>query len=258
MPNHVTHRVVVTGPEADIAAFKAIAFVAKAGEDTEPNSVYFDFNAFIPMPKCLEGTVSGSETQQGLAVLGRDDVPCGFGRPTGPHVPVDRLAEMLRYPWVAKEGLRTKEQLKAFLLEKHHDCIEIAKRTIAAFEETGFPTWYEWAIEKWGTKWNSYSFDIKREVPGEIEFVFDTAWSVPRPVLAAIAAAFPTLAFLVEAFDEGGGFGAIGRYVNGAGAVAVDRELGDDRALYERVYGHKMPVYDDDGEEVERDLKAGA
>lgn len=44
------------------------------------------------------------------------------------------------------------------------------------------PNWYDWAVENWGTKWNSYEGNVTEE-----GISFTTAWSPPAPVIAALA-----------------------------------------------------------------------
>jgi hypothetical protein len=42
----------------------------------------------------------------------------------------------------------------------------------------GHPTWYEWAIENWGTKWDVTDIEGVTE-PDCFHIVFDSAWSPP-------------------------------------------------------------------------------
>lgn len=77
-----------------------------------------------------------------------------------------------------------------------------------AIEATGHCDWYNWRIEHWGTKWNSYS--ARCENYGDlIELEFDTAWSCPEPIFKVLAEKFPNLAFEGYALDEGFCFGAV-------------------------------------------------
>lgn len=63
MPNHVMHRLVVKGPPAALAAFTSKAFVERAGGHPRAPFPEFDFNAFVPMPACLEGTVVATKLE---------------------------------------------------------------------------------------------------------------------------------------------------------------------------------------------------
>lgn len=61
--------------------------------------------------------------------------------------------------------------------------------------------WDTWNCANWGTKWNAYScaFDVK---DGSATIKFDTAWTVPYPVIVAFANAF-NIEFEHRYFDEG-------------------------------------------------------
>jgi len=73
-------------------------------------------------------------------------------------------------------------------------------------QEFGYPSWYEWSIDNWGTKW-----DIS-EVPEEmfelnndgktVTFSFDTAWSPPLEWYDNISG-FDIVAYY---YESGGGF----------------------------------------------------
>jgi hypothetical protein len=63
MPNHVTTRCLVSGPEADICEFRNRAFREKDGE------TIFDFNAFIPMPSVIAETTCGTTAIEGAALI---------------------------------------------------------------------------------------------------------------------------------------------------------------------------------------------
>lgn len=71
-------------------------------------------------------------------------------------------------------------------------------RCIRAIKETGFPTWYEWSLKHWGTKWNAY--EATRVNPGMLKF--QTAWSAPLVWLGALAKQFPTCAIRLRWADE--------------------------------------------------------
>ena len=55
MPNIVSTRCTVTGPAADVAAFRNRMFVSRANDDGEVTDV-FDFNNIIRRPELLDYT----------------------------------------------------------------------------------------------------------------------------------------------------------------------------------------------------------
>ncbi len=48
----------------------------------------------------------------------------------------------------------------------------------------GHDNWYDWRLENWGTKWNSYecSLDTSWIEDGSLEYHFETAWGPPDEV----------------------------------------------------------------------------
>lgn len=61
------------------------------------------------------------------------------------------------------------------------------------------PNWYDWQIENWGTKWNSYDHDFHSM---DEEFSFDTAWSHPLPIILEMSKQNPEVTFEVMYADE--------------------------------------------------------
>ena len=43
--------------------------------------------------------------------------------------------------------------------------------------------WYDWRIQNWGTKWNTYDAELL-DISESIEYTFNTAWSPPEMAIA--------------------------------------------------------------------------
>jgi hypothetical protein len=72
--------------------------------------------------------------------------------------------------------------------------------------------WLSWNRENWGTKWDAYTGDTGYSFDSRIAFIqFDTAWSIPYPIIAAFANRFQ-IAFEHRYFDEGGNFWGIEKW----------------------------------------------
>lgn len=88
------------------------------------------------------------------------------------------------------------------------DALDLEARQIAYYakwgtNKDGFNSGgYEWCVRNWGTKWNASWVD--REGPNKI--TFDTAWSPPEGVVAALAAKFPKNTFVHKFWEGGAGF----------------------------------------------------
>jgi len=69
--------------------------------------------------------------------------------------------------------------------------------------------WYDWNINNWGTKWNSYDCTLLEEESDYLVYEFYTAWSPPEPVIDALRNKFPEVhvsAFFDEPAMEIGGY----------------------------------------------------
>ena len=76
------------------------------------------------------------------------------------------------------------------------------------FAKYGKNNWLDWNTANWGTKWNSYGYDVEytpKEFDGE-HIEFQTAWSYPDPIIAALAKQYPNLSFEVKWADEDFGY----------------------------------------------------
>lgn len=125
----------------------------------------FDFDKLIPMPPSLSCT-SGTESQIAKYEMGYQE----RGRPAFQPAPHQYEHADQAVVDQCKENIRLH----------------------------GYPTWYEWKIEKWGTKWGAY---FQKEIEPNI-LSFQTAWSCPLKILEALAAKFPEVEFVVQYADE--------------------------------------------------------
>lgn len=112
--------------------------------------------------------------------------------------------------------------------------------------------WQSWSVENWGTKWNAYS-SLSMVEGDKATIVFDTAWSIPYPVLAAFAKKF-SIPFEHRYFDEGHNFWGIEEW----GAVTWKRDgtivriktrkshIDDKRALCMELKGYDPDIRDEE------------
>lgn len=252
MPNHVTHRMTITGPEADVAACLARHVIVEDGRDG------IDFQTIIPMPPSILATCGDKEA-------GRwETTSNGHQRPGDAQVEAAAVALVTKSNMFtamtpeqlarigAPHNVRSAAQAVAWM-EKHKPAmLHWGRLSCAAVAETGHAGWYDWSIANWGTKWGAYSYRQHERSEGRVVVLFETAWSTPTPVLRKLSEMWPTLRFDVLAFDEGWCFGARGHLVAGdASAYDVRKELATDE-LYEAVYGRPVEKdEEDDGASAE-------
>lgn len=238
MPNHVTTRCIVTGPAADIAAFRDRAIVNRADEGLSEPVTHLDFGKYIPRPTVLDSVEESTTSDYGARLI----ILAAQGSAPFETLGIyDNWIERFR----AETGLSDApmHQVAAAYLEAHPDFLAQGRARLQAIIETGCASWYPWNIKHWGTKWNSYAFRVVTEEP--LEFLFETAWDFPQPVFEMIALEHPSLSFECLTFDEGWRFAGTG-WFNPTPGKASFAKCDATEDLYERVYGYKPDADDED------------
>ena len=77
-------------------------------------------------------------------------------------------------------------------------------------KEHGSDNWYDWRVNNWGTKWNSYSCEIQEQEDDYVVYTFDTAWGPPTGVIEALREQCPD--FHISAFFDEPGMQEAGYY----------------------------------------------
>jgi hypothetical protein len=238
LPNHVTNRCRLEGTAEDIAAFMELMIVE--GEEYGEKVEAFDFERLVQMPESLKEVEDSTNSNLFLHILRRD-------------------AEMLNaWSWMnqfrneclgpfADGAVMDDETLEAHLEAVDPAALKSAKAMVRSLAETGYISWYDWSIAKWGTKWNAYSFSRLPDEPSA--FKFDTAWAPPVRVFKALAERFPNLGIYCASFDEGWGFACEGWFNPPEGESEYSEFEATDE-LYEKVYG-APPERDEDEDEDE-------
>lgn len=185
MPDYVSTRCTVTGSPLELERFKATCF-------TGPDRRRFDFETVIPMPEVLRHTDDGSDTELGYeAIL---EVPYPFDQDeaqNGEPTPAYRWGKF------AEQNFQSYADLRDWLAVHDPDVLAAGRNCIRAITETGYPTWYPWTIDHWGTKWNAVSTALQQDSPRRVVFVVRTAWAHPVLVFRQLKAMFPELMFKV-------------------------------------------------------------
>jgi hypothetical protein len=233
MPNHVTTVCKVAGAAEELERFRSTLFTP-AEDDDEP--ALFDFNRIVPMPAALEGVESSSQAEWGAAlILARaDDTRSFFEKNIA--IPDVHWARMM-----AETGESHAGAVATRYLELHPEYEVEGLKRLRAIVETGFASWYPWNIKHWGTKWGSYRVEVTDDGT-PFSFRFETAWSFPEPIFAALVEQFPGLTFDCLCFDEGWNFAGRGQF--GAETVEPFATCDATTELYEAVYG-EPPEHDE-------------
>ena len=127
----------------------------------------------------------------------------------------------------------------------------------ANVKKYGYPTWYEWQIANWGTKWDLT--DCTSEVDDDgysVTLTFDTAWSPPIEAYSKLE----ELGFSIKAYYYEPGMVFAGIWENGsddyyegwsdaANAEAIlPKELNEQFAISEN-----QAVWEDENQEIDLD-----
>lgn len=243
MPNHITNEVTVIGGTCKERAAFIRAVTNKYGR--------IDFNNITRMPKSMHIDESSDVETMSSAIAGKPMAEFWFGD----VISVDEAKKML-----SQRGLSSR-QIKNVVRQA---CLRIENK-----ERYGFYSWYDWAREKWGTKWNAYSVempvnDVKERVKrgyrhrkthvtayakrvfkkrlhrhaksgSELLMRFDTAWASPDPIFEEMARLFPHLEFLIRYADEDTGSNCGEYRIRGDETYSVDiAPSWSEQSLYER------------------------
>ena len=184
MPNHVINILNISGDKDTIGR------MLSAIQNDEYGIGSIDFEKIIPMPESLR-IESGSTTTRGLKAY-KDFVSVYTF--AGANADKDLCAI-------------PEEKEKVFLNMRTDIKDEDWKLGRQAFRnelQYGAPTWYEWSIKNWGTKWNAYALDTYENgvTDDNPTLSFQTAWSAPHPILAKLAEMYPEVSFEHTWADE--------------------------------------------------------
>lgn len=182
MPNWVTNFIELEGDEKRIAELKS------AVRKEEHSTGTVDFNKIIPMPKELD-IVAGSSTDKGLKAysLFAEIYQLGTKR---------TKEELLNIPEKSEQAfLKYKKDIKP-------EDWELGRQAYRNVLQYGYPTWYEWACNNWGTKWNACGYDQNTDYSNGDKLWFQTAWSAPHPILQKLSEQYPDIRFTHEWADE--------------------------------------------------------
>ena len=226
MPNHVTNELtaakhVLDSIASDDSAIDFRKIVPRPVVfDCEPNSVVIDW------ARIAVGEVTLTTLREATP-----DPLTAFK--AGDYGAASKRLEQSNILWLMAEGPFPKDFSPADF-ENFIACIK-------ALKEFGYPSWYEWAIANWGTKWNAYT--TKRVSDSVV--TFKTAWSMPSKVITTLAEKFPQEQFRIRWADED--FGSnVGDLTFTKDRVIRGEKLEDDsiashKLAMELLHGNQVP-----------------
>lgn len=168
----------------------------------------FSFDALMPQPQSLniiDGAITSHamELVQGLYDIRMEHLSRSFDK-IGGQCSVsnaDLLKKHMPILYTKISNISKWNQYKDMTLD---DVIaDIITKGLTYMYNTllyGYPTWYDWNIQNWGTKWPAYNTQI---VNNDV-VTFDTAWNIPYGILEALSAAYPYDLITDVWIEEGG------------------------------------------------------
>lgn len=182
MPNHVENIIALKGDE------KSIRKMLEAIKNDDYGLGTVDFNKVIPMPESLN-IESGSKSNTGIKAVKEylNNTLDEHKDKTGTY---DDFFNDLR------------SHRNDISDEKEKEIWDIGVIAVENLHKYDAPTWYEWSINNWGTKWNAYGYEEDTDYSEMKRLWFQTAWSAPHPVLQKLTEMYPEITFEHEWADE--------------------------------------------------------
>lgn len=198
MPNWIKNKIIVGSNKLGKELIKKYTIL------DEYDEVEFDFNKVIPMPKELQIEFS-SKSNRGL---------CLYLTKINPLVPYYgnkenklnekefvNLTNKVKEKTIGIEFSVLNQTEIEESIEKYgeDDLLSLGKAQIDNIAKYGAINWYDWAIDNWGTKWNSNHFESFED--NKI-LTFETAWDPAIPVFLEMSRQNPDIKFAFLYADE--------------------------------------------------------
>ena len=207
MPNWVAHKVTVRGDSSLISTF----INAIKGEDCA-----FDFNKIAPMPESLN-MASGGITDEAIVAYVTNNGECQLSDELICWCKDCGVTNMFADDYINKTFDRVKKMIKENGVDKKYSfasggfgteaepmltLYDAGKIYVENVNNYGCTTWYDWARQNWGTKWQPSEVIVERDGDNGVYMEFSTAWSTPFPIFEKLSTMFPTLDVKVLFADE--------------------------------------------------------
>lgn len=178
MPNHITSRLKITGEATKVA--EVFNFIKADTPEKDGYHRLFDLEKIYPMPKALDidsSSLGEDGTKYLVAMAG------------------DILERNLYQKSCHYAHMKEMEASNPKMFEK---AIEEGKIRLHNIADYGVADWYQWRLQNWGTKWNTYEY--RRLDDNTIEF--QTAWNGIPNMVRLVAEKFPEVTIEYKYADE--------------------------------------------------------
>ena len=202
MPNHIQSNLKFICDEERLREILEAIKYESSDESEDIGYGTIDFQKIMPMPEDLD-IESGSLTNRCVELYLTSINPDAsyFGTDKMEKSEFENLVSRLKVGDVQRYNysLSPSELDERLKYSKNtEENIKYGKQVVNNILNYGVPTWYEWRIANWGTKWNSYSNFYE----GGSILNFQTAWNAPKPVLLKLSEMYPDVTMELEYADE--------------------------------------------------------
>lgn len=191
MPNWTTNTIIIKGKPKTIKKIK---------EEVKSEKYVFDFEKILPIPETLN-IESGSKTDESILIYLTKKLQIKPNKNNPKHKKIyNYVRNSFSHDWPLELYNRlVDEQLSSYKIEDYY---KAGKQYIFNIETYNAPTWYEWCIENWGTKWNATNGELISENKNKLTYTFDTAWCHPTELLLAFSKKYPNVEIEAEYANE--------------------------------------------------------
>lgn len=254
MPNHVKNIVKFNCDNEKLLEILLKIQYDNNGENQEYGLGTIDFNKIIPMPESLK-IEKGSRTDDAIELYMTAVNPKAsyFGSDKQTENEFIQLEYKIRaYSEDKHRNYRTKLSLYEINNILQYDDIgemlSIGKTAVDNIQKYGTPTWYEFCINNWGTKWNSYDCLNNIENVGNGQIEFSTAWSSPDQVIEKLSEIFTDVEIKHLWADEDIGRNCGERtYKNGQ---CIHYHLPEKGSKEAQIFACQLWRYEDEGQDI--------
>lgn len=231
MPNHVTNRVTLAGPEVAIKKLResVITHYPSKHEETwdDAQLIYRKKDKDLELIGWLKKDNGDFSTRiDGKITVIGNGVPEGWEPSMSVAFDAFDFNKIIPYPPCIFNGnLSSKDE-----------------------EENPGRNWLAWNKRKWGTKWNSYD----HKTDEQSRYIFNTAWSFPEPIFIELSFLFPEVTISVETIDEGGNFWGDAMFLGGEkkiDRIVSCRSYTPEDEKYRKKLNKELRSHDEDAEE---------
>lgn len=230
MPNHIQNRLQVIGDNQEVQ--KILSHIA--GKTDDGKKVQIDFNKIKPSPQGMDVETHLGVEMWAKIVTGQIDFACLFIQMEKSPVEMfkggdygtlsNRMAANTAMEHLTGKRNGTVKDLSETDFNSFVQCLK-------NYRENGSINWYDWNRKNWGTKWNAYDQNDKRNTADTI--YFQTAWSSPIALMQELSKMFPLVKISLAYADEDSGSNAGKILFENGEAIEVNQPEGQSTEAYD-------------------------